>query len=124
MPHILDGDWRSFVVPKGTPRDDGNFHLEINPSSGDLGGSMHNGNGVEGEVTEGSVFHYIRIHDTAEDIEYRGVLIYRGATMILCGLQDLNPGGDPVRFRERQDELESKGLFFGQEQEVWVATKP
>jgi hypothetical protein len=121
MPHILDGDWRSFLVKEGTPIPDGTFHIEVD-ENGDLTNSGHGPNPITGGVVSGGFFHQIFINQAAPPRFYKGILIVNGPSQVLCGAGTLNPRF----FLEREDRVTEEDLlrFFRQEQEVWVATKP
>ena len=125
MASIFDGDWRSLIIRNGSPDNDNVFHIVVNPANNQLEpNSTHNGVAISGTVGRGNVFDHILIRETNPRRNYKGILLVNGATMIISGLQNLNP--------QRLDELDKGGKFsekeirklFDQEQEIWIATKP
>jgi hypothetical protein len=125
MPHILAGDWKSFVVSSvtGTPGPDEGFHLNINEASGLIeAGSTHGTGAVNGNASPGnSAFHTIKINKPAPFKKYRGFLLVNGPQMILVGFVNRDPG--MVNLKEGST-AEDRANFFDQQQEVWIATKP
>jgi hypothetical protein len=122
MAHILEGDWRSFLVREGTPTPDGTFHIEVE-TNGDLRNSNH-GTGIPimGGVVSGGFFHQIFIHQPAPPRLYKGVLIINGPSQVLCGAGIL----DPSAFLENEGRMTEEDILriLTQQQDVWVATKP
>ena len=122
MPHILAGDWRSFVVENGTPRPDQSFHLEINDAGQVLAGSTHGGAAVKGTASPAnSEFHHIFIDKPAPRKKYRGFLLVSGPQLILVGVINRNPLLDGLEEGLTTDKIAN---LFDQQQEVWIATKP
>jgi hypothetical protein len=122
MSHFMQGDWRSFVVRNGDPREDQSFHLVINDAGLIQGGSTHGANAVTGNVVQGPAFHQIFIDKATPRKKYKGVLLVNGPQMIICGVANL----DPVVNFEGKGDLKEDDIFnfFDQQQEVWIATKP
>lgn len=120
MSHILEGDWRSFVVRNGNPTGDQSFHLVIDQAGVIQPGSTHGANAVTGNVVQ-ATFHQIFIDKATPRKKYRGVLLVNGPQMIICGVANLDP---VVNFEGRGDPKEDNTSEFGQEQEIWIATKP
>jgi hypothetical protein len=134
MAHILDGDWRStFINPKTGLSMDRPFHFEIDERTGRVipERSTHGGRNIKnGNANHGNV-HSISVLDDADDL-YEGELVMNfpipnGGLMMLYGKVTFNRVRSAAE-RKGEDEGGSaekdKRKFDGQEQVIWVATKP
>lgn len=128
MPHILQGDWRSFVIQNGNPTNDQTFHLVINEANGDLeAGSTHAGAAVTGKAAPGaSQTQHIKIEKATPKKKYRGFLLVNGPQLIMVGVANLNPTDAMTEAINNKNDFSPDELaaFFDQQQEVWIATKP
>jgi hypothetical protein len=138
MAHKLSGDWRSTVIDdSGQKLADDTFHLVIDEGSGnvDTRRSTHRGRPVKRGQAVHRDFDRIEILNQ-EDSLYEGVLVVDSpGFQMICGVRTLNAGplfesqgDDPERNDEGADKGGSAGRgkrrFDGQEQVIWVATKP
>lgn len=136
MAHVFDGTWTSTIIEDSGPSRDLPFQIEVDPANGQLRpSSAHGGRPVTGAATSSRIkiiqtFPELPGVSVQYDGSLCGELIVSGVIRsIICGVLTVRtPGLVP-------DDLESiKGFEalrplmsetnFGQEQEIWIATKP
>ena len=140
MASVFDGKWTSFIVRNGDRRDDDPFEIEVTADELEPK-SKHGAKPIKGKVKQGKAYPAIRIrHTDDESLEYRGILIADGVPSMICGIRDTDPdsfgqeeGVDTeMAINQERERMERRAArlkkgdvsFFGQEQEIWVATKP
>jgi len=129
MPGIFDGSWSSSILAASGSRSDAPFQLEENPQNHALRNSTHGGLAVTGTVTGLGIEIN---HEFSQHVK----LVYRGQVLgeiIVRGERHLVMGGSVTiittpGFRELEGFEKFQAirdlLTTGQEQEIWVATKP
>ena len=128
MAHIFDGNWRSFIVINGTKFTDKKIKIKVNPRGNTLEpDSTHGDEPVTGKATDGPDFHAITINKGSN--QFKGVLTeHDDGTLSICGFLDLDASFLASLRKEAgwtDDGSDKRAtLTTGQEQEVWVATKP